>query len=428
MILDSLNLVVFESKTRRNFEPLSLTRPTFDFLIGARTLLERTEGRLNHKASALIVPKYLETICKESHPGRKINELSSGPFLAVNSLVSPRCGLLQKVQHCLADYGMNFAVVDSRKDIIFAVLEDLETGACSMPSLAKIGKKLPEKNHECSLLEFPWHLVSENEFAIEQDYGLLANDFKWKQGSVNLKGTEFLGKKILLSESAEVEPFVTLDSRKGPLIVDDGAVIQSFSRLQGPCYIGKSSIVKGARIGEGTSIGKECRVGGEVEASVMHDYSNKNHDGFLGHSIVGNWVNLGALTTNSDLKNTYGKIKANIRGKEVNSGSIKVGCFLSDMCKTSIGTLILSGKSVGVGSNVLGVVSKNVPSFTFWADSLSAERRELYIENALETQRRMMERRGVLLTPGYAQMMKSVFKLTSRERRESGVKHGKFKI
>ena len=426
MNLDSLQLVVFESQSRRNFEPLSLSRPTFDLMLGSRTILERTEDRLKKQASALFVPKYLEQVCKEAHPNCKINETSSGASLAVNSLVSPRYQLAQEIQRSMADYGRNFVVIDSRRNIVFAVLENLETGASLVLNLSKISKKIPARGDQASLLVYPWHLVSENEFALEQDYASFSNEFEMKRDFADRQGPELLGGKNLVSRSAEVERFVTVDSRGGPVIVDDGALIQSFSHIQGPCYIGKSSVIRSAKIREGTTIGKECRVGGEVEASIVHDYSNKNHDGFLGHSIIGSWANLGALTTNSDLKNTYGKIKVKIVGREVNTGSIKVGCFLSDMCKTSIGTLILSGKSVGVGSNVFGVVSENIPSFTLYSDR--GKSNEIYLESAIETQKRMMERRGVTMTSGYVQMVKSVFKITLKDRKESHVKRGKFKI
>lgn len=423
-----MQLVVFESEIRRNFEPLSLTKPTFDFLLGTRTLLARIENRLKQKASTLIVPKYLESVCKETHPSCWINEVTSGACVLVNSLVSPRYEILEEIQSSLADYGTNFAVVDSSKNVIFAALEHLETISFSESTVAMVGKKvIPEKSQN-ALLIYPWHLVVENEFAIEQDYTSFNNVSGWKRDSSNLRGPELLGKRNLMSGSAEIEKFVTLDSRKGPVIVDDGAIIQSFSHLLGPCYIGKSSIVKSAKIREGTTIGKECRVGGEVEASIVNDYSNKSHDGFLGHSIVGSWVNLGALTTNSDLKNTYGKIKMNIHGEDVNTGSIKVGCFLADMCKTSIGALIISGKSVGASSNVLGMISENVPSFTLYADSLSTGSKEIYLNSAIETQRRMMERRDVKMTDGYTEMMKSIFKMTSNERTDSGVKRGRFRF
>ncbi len=427
MNLDSLQLVVFESELRRNFEPLSLTRPTFDFLLGARTLLERIERRLGHKATGLIVPRHLELLSKEQHPRCRINEHLEGDCLVVNSLLSPGYDIASEMRRLVSDYDTNFVVVDSTKKIVFAVLEEVDSREIADQRFPKKTRKVSSKSEREPLLEYPWKMVSKNELALKQDYDLLgATLTEWK---IEDKGDlELLGGRNLVSKTAQIERFVTLDSRNGPIIVEDGASIQSFSHITGPCYIGKSSIVKSARLREGTSIGNQCRVGGEVEASIMHEYSNKNHDGFLGHSVVGSWVNLGALTTNSDLKNTYGTVKVLLKGREVITDSIKVGCFLSDMCKTSIGTLVFSGKTVGVGSNVFGIVSENVPSFTFYAKSLSARSTEIYPESSIETQRRMMERRKITMSEGYKRMMRSVFKMTSKDRVASHVKRGKFRL
>ncbi len=219
-----------------------------------------------------------------------------------------------------------------------------------------------------------------------------------------------------------------MDSRHGPIIVDDLAVIQSQSHITGPCYVGEKSVIKSARVREDTSIGRECRVGGEVEASIISDYSNKNHDGFIGHSIIGSWVNMGALTTNSDLKNTYGEIRATVKSRDIKTGSVKVGCFIADMAKTSIGSLISSGNSIGVSSQVFGLVLENVPSFAMHAKSLQAESREIYIDSAIKTQQRMMERRGVTMTQSYSDMMKYVFEITSEDRAARGVRPGKFEL
>ena len=219
-----------------------------------------------------------------------------------------------------------------------------------------------------------------------------------------------------------------MDSRSGPIIIDDEAEIQSFSRIEGPCYIGKRTRVKSALLREGTAIGQECRVSGEIEESIVASYTNKNHEGFIGHSYIGSWVNLGAMTTNSDLKNTYGTIKVLIGKNLIDTGSMKVGIFMGEMCKTSIGTLLLSGKSVGVSSQVFGTVTENVPSFTFYASSLGSESKELELESAIETQKRMMQRRNVQASEAYLNMLKRVFVMTNSERISAKVKRGKFVI
>ena len=121
--------------------------------------------------------------------------------------------------------------------------------------------------------------------------------------------------RLVLAEDAAVEPFVTADTRQGPVLIDRGAVVQSFSRLEGPCYIGAGTQVCGAKVRAGTTLGPQCRIGGEVEASIVQGYSNKYHDGFLGHSYVGEWVNLAAGTQTSDLRNDYDTIRVYVAGQ-----------------------------------------------------------------------------------------------------------------
>jgi len=182
----------------------------------------------------------------------------------------------------------------------------------------------------------------------------------------------------------------------------------------------------GARIRNGCSIGPVCRIGGEVEESIIHGYSNKYHDGFLGHAYVGEWVNLGALTTNSDLKNTYGTVR--VGPEKVDTGRQKVGAFIADFVKTSVGTLLYTGKRVGVASHLHGLIAEDVPSFTIYAKSLGVEPVELEPESALKTLERMMARRGLSPTNAVRRLLERVFYITEREKLQAGVKRGRFSL
>ena len=176
------------------------------------------------------------------------------------------------------------------------------------------------------------------------------------------------------------------------------------------------SILTGGKIREGTSIGPVCRVGGEVEGTIFLGYSNKYHEGFLGHAYVGEWVNLGALTTNSDLKNNYSTIKVMVNETLVDSGLIKVGSFIGDHVKTGIGTLLNTGISLGFASNIFGggmLKLKYVPAF-FWGGPESQEIYEL--SKALQTIRTVMKRRGVELTGDEENLFKKIYEMTEKER------------
>jgi len=138
-----------------------------------------------------------------------------------------------------------------------------------------------------------------------------------------------------------------LDAGNGPIVVERDALIEPHSFIAGPCWIGAGTHVLGGKLGGGVSLGPVCRVAGEVEESIFQGFANKRHHGFVGHSIVGAWANLGALTTTSDLKNNYGPVRVSIGGKVHDTGESKVGAFLGDHVKTAIGTLLTTGAVAG---------------------------------------------------------------------------------
>jgi UDP-N-acetylglucosamine diphosphorylase / glucose-1-phosphate thymidylyltransferase / UDP-N-acetylgalactosamine diphosphorylase / glucosamine-1-phosphate N-acetyltransferase / galactosamine-1-phosphate N-acetyltransferase len=175
--------------------------------------------------------------------------------------------------------------------------------------------------------------------------------------------------------------------------------------------------VRGARL-SGSSIGPHCRVSGEVEASIFQGYANKAHEGFLGHSYVGAWVNLGAGTQVSDLRNDYAPVRVSIAGEEVDTGLIKVGAFLGDHTKTGLGTLLNSGTVIGAFCHLLPwntLLPKVIPSFcAFWLGQLQerADFRQLF-----GTAAAVLHRRGALWTDEHAEFFLTLYERTARERR-----------
>src|SRR5262249_5501625 len=145
------------------------------------------------------------------------------------------------------------------------------------------------------------------------------------------------------------------------------AVVTPFTRLEGPCYVGPRTHLLGARVRAGTSLGPGCRLGGGVEASIVLGHSNRDHEGVLGPAALGEWVNLGAGTHNSDLRNDYGEVAVRVNGRLVQTGRTKVGCFLGDHTKAGLGTLLNTGTSAGAFCNLLptgGLLPRYAPSFT----------------------------------------------------------------
>ena len=211
--------------------------------------------------------------------------------------------------------------------------------------LAQLKLMLPQAEAGGMLINFPWDLVENNPHA-------LADDLRWPaRDNKAHTGMEVIGPRdrLVVDPSVTIEPFVVADTRKGPVIVDRGVVIQSFSRVEGPCYVGPESSIHGAKVRGGT-IGPRCHIGGEVEASIIQGHSNKYHDGFLGHSYVGEWVNLAAGTQTSDLRNDYGPIRVSVGGLKVPTGQTKIGSFIGDHTKTGLNTLLNCGSAIGASA------------------------------------------------------------------------------
>jgi UDP-N-acetylglucosamine diphosphorylase/glucosamine-1-phosphate N-acetyltransferase len=183
--------------------------------------------------------------------------------------------------------------------------------------------------------------------------------------------------------------------------------------ILGPAFIGDGSVVRAcAAIYGGTSIGPVCKVGGEVQSSVLQSHSNKQHGGFLGHSFVGSWVNLGAATNNSDLKNNYGDVRVELDGESIDTGSASVGATIGDHSKTAIGTLLNTGTVVGIFCSVFadGFPPKSIPSFS-WGTPDGFVRYD--VDMAVDTATRVMARRGVEMTPALERRIREIFTATA---------------
>jgi UDP-N-acetylglucosamine diphosphorylase/glucosamine-1-phosphate N-acetyltransferase len=192
-----------------------------------------------------------------------------------------------------------------------------------------------------------------------------------------------------------IGPCAVVDASTGPIILDSGAEIEPFTRLSGPAYVGRSTQLLGGKVMGPCAFGPGCKISGEIEASIVQGFSNKAHDGYFGHGFLGEWVNLGAMTTNSDLKNTYGTVRVLRSGETVDTGCIKVGSYLSDHTKAGIGTLLPTGACLGVGVNIVagGLTAKSIPPFVWGGAGDYMEHR---LERMLETTKIVVERRAEL--------------------------------
>jgi len=198
---------------------------------------------------------------------------------------------------------------------------------------------------------------------------------------------------VMVDDAATIEPLVVFDTRGGPIWIQAGAEVRTFSRLAGPLLVGSGSRVVGGQVRE-SSIGPMCVVHGEVSNTLFVGYANKSHDGFLGHSVLGRWVNLGAGTINSNLKNTYGPIRLNLGAARVETGMQLLGALIGDHVKTAIGTMLSTGSVIGVGANLFGTARPGslVPPFAWGTDEPG---KLMACRMFLQTASRVLPRRDV---------------------------------
>jgi UDP-N-acetylglucosamine diphosphorylase/glucosamine-1-phosphate N-acetyltransferase len=264
---------------------------------------------------------------------------------------------------------------------------------------------------EVAIEGFPLHGAYDVVTALEHLLAGDAADFTHEGGDPVPDGCVVIGdpsEVVLLG--AAVEPGVVFDVRHGAVVVEQHAYVRSGARLEGPLYVGPGTEILGGPVGH-SSIGPRCKVRGEVTNVIFLGYANKAHEGFVGHSVVGRWCNLGAGTTTSNLKNTYGKIRLNAAGERIETGRMFLGTLFGDHVKLAIGTMLDTGSIVGAGANVFGTVRppKFVPPFA-WGVSGERMRRAEFLELA----GRVMPRRNVQVTPDVRESLSRIYDYATR--------------
>jgi len=387
-----MHLVVFEGSKWASFAPLSLSRPVFALQSGLSTLLEKQIRYIKPTRLTIWVRPALVEHCK-THilPSLSIPAainiplddepalLSSGRSVHFSDYVIPTdpCVAVEEGDLIRQAYvkspGLSAEDCWARTDAWRRLLE------------------LPQLCDQSRLAEFLWDLVHWNEEAIVADAVHLSSRPRAPAGGHYHVISE---QDVIVSPEAKIAPGVVLDASLGPIVLEAGASIGANSVLRGPCAIGRySSVAPLSFIQGGTSIGPMCKIGGEVSNSIFLGYSNKVHEGFVGHSYIGEWVNLGAGTNTSNLKNTYGPIKMSIGKRQIVTDRRFLGAMIGDHSKTAIGTRMMSGSYVGYCSLLAasGLPPRFIPSFTFWTDEGMQEYR---LDKARQVMRQVYSRRG----------------------------------
>jgi UDP-N-acetylglucosamine diphosphorylase/glucosamine-1-phosphate N-acetyltransferase len=402
-------LFLFDDGAARRWAPFTLTRPAGELLHGCMTLRERAERVFGTRCEGHLTRRALlgfdepgaapvVTLQDVGTRGRRILLSSrAGPDLTAVDLPGDATRIT------VAGVPAGWILPDEAPLPSELWMRDVSAATPSGPALDLPGL----------MLSSPWDLIAQNAERIRRDASALGT------GSDAPAGVIRIGEGALsLGRHAEIEPGVHVDTRQGPVVLAEGARVEGPARLTGPLYVGPRSRILGGTVAA-SSIGPVCIVRGEVSDSVLLGFVNKSHDGYLGHALVGRWVNLGAFTTNSDLKNNYGFVRVWTPDGDVDTGLLKVGCFLGDHVKTGIGTLLSTGTVIGAGSNVFGnaMPPRVVPPFS-WGEGTDLGTHVL--DKFIATAERAMARRGQSLTPGVRRVLETAWHETAGQRPSRG--------
>lgn len=401
-----MRIVLFEDDKVSQLFPITLTRPAYTINCGSVTLRDwATE--LGTCVTGHVRP-YLQrwqsaecpTFCDRLEEGQRT--------LWVNARVLPSPSNLQTLTGLArSDRCVHVHDGDSVAAAVLPAESPLPAGSSDAERFLRREldhHKLPSCDSSLSLLDYPHQIVQGHLDSI-QDH--LANRIAAGQLPEIRDG--------VFSASPLSEHVVT-DTSMGPVVIEQDVTVRPFTCLNGPVFLdAHARINEHSMLKNGVYIGRHAKVGGEIGASVIEAYSNKSHFGYLGHSYVGQWVNLGAGTSNSNLKNSYGKIRMEVSGRTVDTGMQFMGCLIGDMTKSAINTSIFTGKLIGACSMLYGYVTTNVPSFVNYARSFG-QITEMNPEVVALTQKRACLRRGFEQQEWQVQLLRDAYRFVSEGR------------
>lgn len=379
-----MSVVLYDDARARAFEPFALSRPASELRAGAILVRRRWERALETVSTGIVAAPHLREFEEPDSPPVLHDDIPAGTVVA-----NSRCAVTLDAISGADAWRCEGRIAAVRLTAPLAISE-LQSGNLDVGSLVQPGTKV----HDVIgwWMDNVWDYIRFLPAVLEHDIECLAEALELERGLHLTKSGDY---PVYVERGARIDPFVVFDCHAGPVIVRRGATVAAFTRLVGPCAIGADTQVLGGKVGT-SSIGDASRVAGEVSHSIFVGHTNKAHDGFVGHSILGRWVNLGASTVTSNLKNTYGTVTIWTPSGLQDSGQQFLGTLAGDHVKTAIGTRLTTGTVLGTGANVFGDPGsdKIVPPFAWGCAGDSYD-----LDRFLTVAERVMVRRNVVLTP-----------------------------
>ena len=402
-----MHVILFEDAYVSQLTPAVTAKPSFMLTVGTYRLLDLIK-KLDCSIEVITRPHLKEVLAMAEPNLWKEGEPRQGPILILNARTVPHVKILDEIkrivnaeQEGICRAGKSVACAYLANDVLppkaigssqlLGIVDDLHLNPM------ETSMQLMDYTHD--LIRYQMKIFNEN---IER---------RIKDGNY----TE-IQDGVFVGENVKIGQYLVTDTSRGPIVLESNSTVGPFCYLHGPVYVGeKSRVIEYAMLKEFVTVGRTCKIGGEVEVSIVEDFTNKQHHGFLGHSYLGSWINLGAGTCNSDLKNTYGEVSVENHGQKVRTGMQFIGCVIGDYSKTAINTSIFTGKTIGVCSMVYGFVTTNVPSFVNYARSFD-QVTEAPVDIMIQTQARVFSRRNVQQHQCDIQLIRDMYELTRHER------------
>jgi len=402
-----MHIILFEDKLAWQLYPVTLSRPAFWVSSGGYRLIDLA-SRLGNRLRAIVRPHLRGVLIAESPELFAPLEPLRHSALLLNARMVPAVSVIERLKTLIASGRP--AMVRSGNSVAAALIGPEHTIPYTNGTADELSAWLEELqlepvDIELPLIEYPHELIRWNMQILAENIAdrLSHGDYREIADGVFAAPGAWLGQHCVV------------DVANGPVVLEQDAVVGPLCYLRGPIHVGaRSRVIEHAAIKDYTTLGHTCKIGGEVEATIIEPLTNKQHHGFLGHSYVGSWINIGAGTSNSDLKNTYGTVSMEYDGRKVDTGMQMLGCVIGDYAKTAINTGIFTGKTIGVCSMVYGHVTTNVPSFSNYARSFG-QVTEAPPEVMIAAQARMFARRNVQQRPCDIQLIRDMYALTRHE-------------
>ena len=412
-----MHVVLFEDSKVQDLYPITIGRAAFSISVGSMRLLNL--ARKLDSELELVVRPHLRDVLKEDAPYAWSPEKGArkGPILLINARIAPQASLVELWKKFMSEPIERGCAVYVGDSLAFAVLEspDLlpnqEIGPAQLQGLLQdLALPPTDVSFHVTLLERPSDAIRLHMRFINENLESRVASGEYEEIADGLFVPADVAKR------PKIGAYFNHDASAGPIVLGDNVNIGPFCYVRGPVYVGShSKIIEHSALKDYVAISSTCKVGGEVEATTIEPFSNKQHHGFLGHSYLGSWVNLGAGTCNSDLKNSYNDVYLETPAGKFPSRMQFLGCVIGDYSKTAINTSVFTGKTIGACSMVYGFVTTAVPSFVNYARSFG-QITELPVELMTVAQERMFVRRNKTQRPCDVKLIRDMFELTRGER------------